>query len=136
MSAEITNTVTGEATITDDERGETHHIVFSIEAVAAVERMTNKGVLDIIGAGRPTLTETAMIVVAGSEGYRRRHPGQKPLNPKLALKLIAAAGYTTILPVVLESLIKAEGLGLRDDDEEAAPADDAGDDGSDPFAGD
>lgn len=108
--------------------------------MASVERMTGVGILDIVG-GRPSLTQTALIITAGAEGYSRRHPGaQKALNPKLALRLIAGAGgYSDVVAIVLESLVKAEGLDIYDftDEEAAAPADDAGaDDGGDPFVAD
>jgi len=131
MSAEITNAVTGEAMIADDERGTAVHVVFTLEAVARLEAMPGvPAILDLIGNARFSLTQTVQIIAAGSEAFRRRNPGsQNQLNEKRIFRLIEGAGGLPVLnPVLLESLIKAEGLGLRDefDDDDDDDEDDDG----------
>lgn len=127
--SQIINDVTGCAEFTGAS-GRTVHVLFDIEAVMAVEQTTGKSVFDLL-SGRPGLTDMIYLLMAGSRGYGRR-PGvsAKPLSPERASKFVVdCGGVLAMLPTMLRSLTKAEGIGLDiddEDDEVGEPADDAG----------
>lgn len=117
--AQIVNHATGEALLSG-RTGREYHLVFDLAAVAQLEaQMGGRSVLDLIQS-RPGVTNVLQMMVVGSAGYARRNPGAnvKPLNPNLAMKVMAdCGGYANIADVVLESLTRAEGLGLFPDAE-------------------
>lgn len=128
--AQIVNQATGEAVLTG-RSGRECHVVFDLAAVAQLEaQMGGRSVLDLIQS-RPGVTNVLQMMVVGSAGYARRNPGQvpKPLNPALAMKVMEdCGGFANIADVMLESLTRAEGLGLFPDVE-------AGTDDADPPPG-
>lgn len=129
MSATIVNKLTGEARL-EGKSGRACGVVFDLQAVAAIEAQTTMGIADYLARafGRAGVNETQRLILVGNEAYRRRNPGSNPIMPKAALDLIAdAGGMLLVYPVLVESLMLAEGLGFNDGgDESAMPADDAG----------
>src|SRR5947209_8518241 len=119
MPAEIVNRITGEARL-DGERG-SYGVVFDLAAVAALEQQQAGGTGSILQlvAQPPGAVLLAQMITVGTAGYSRRHPGaQKPLNPSLALKVIEdCGGLIQVGAVVRESVARAHGLGLIDDDD-------------------
>lgn len=135
-SSNIVNAITGCAVFTDA-KGKRVHVLFDIEAVMAVERLSGRSVFDLL-SGRPGPTDMVNLLLAGTQGYARRNGGAvKALNPQRAARfVIDSGGVLPMLPTMLESLTKAEGLGLDlDDDEDDDEGADLGDDAGPPGRG-
>jgi hypothetical protein len=125
VSIEIVNPVTGEALIraADPEDERSWGLLFDLQAVGHVEELLGRSVMDFfaeISSHRPGVKELRALIMAGSEGYRRRNRLQKTLTPNAALEVVqAAGGLAEVLPVVIESMMLAEGLGLAEKEEAA-----------------
>lgn len=132
MSAELTNSVTGETVLSDGD-GRSYALVFDLSAAMKIEQATSRGMLDII-TGRPTISETVVALIHGSAAWCAAHPGQgRPITPASALRVLRdCGGYAVVAPAVLVSMAMAEGLGLRDDAVDGAKEDDAGPPGHGP----
>lgn len=127
MGAEVLNTVTGEAVLTD-KADHKHHVVFDLQAVMTLEKMTGRGVIEILS--NTSATDCVAMILVGTSGYGRRNPGSPKVNGNLAQRiLVDSGGYLKLAPVLVESLSCAEGLGLDGD----SGGDDDGDN-SDPLA--
>lgn len=117
MAAEVLNEVTGEAVLTD-KAGHKYHVVFDLDAVLAVEKITGKTAVQLM-TGQPGATDCICLILAGSAGWARRNPGAPRINENLARKIFADSGGLRLGPALSVSLSCAEGLGLDDNDEEA-----------------
>lgn len=132
MSAEVVNRLTGEARLTDDETGRAYGVVFDLSAVAQLEQSAGgRSIMELV-ASPPGATLASQMLAVGAAGYTRRNPGQQPPvnSGKLALKIISGCGGLVKVGAVLrESVARAQGLGLIEDDdtddEEAEGVDDA-----------
>lgn len=110
MGAEIVNEVTGEAILTDA-ADRKYHLVFDLSAVMALEKMSGHGAIEILG--NPSATDCVAMILAGTSGWARRHPGAPKVNGTLAQKIfVDSGGYLKLAPVLVEALSCAEGLGL------------------------
>ncbi len=120
MSAELVNEVTGECILTDKEDRK-YHLVFDMDAVMALEKITGKSAVDIISS--TGTTDCVAMILCGHAGYQRRNPGGSRMNGNLAKKVfLDSGGYAKLCYVLAESLSRAEGMGF----------DDEGDDGGEP----
>lgn len=141
MGIQVLNEVTGEAVITDTGPGHDgidprrYHVVFDLDAVMTIEKMTGRSAIDIL-VGLPNLTDCLAMIMAGTAGYQRRNPGVgRRVNPALAKRiLVDAGGVLALAPGLAESLSCAEGLGLVDDDNNAAGIDEGDGDDASPLA--
>lgn len=115
MGARIVNSLTGEAAI--ESGGQTYGVVFDLAAVMNLEAALGRSVIDIIRQAGGVRDCVAMII-AGADGYARRNPGAKRVNPTLAQRIFADGGGLRLAPVLIESLTCAEGLGLSDGGDE------------------
>lgn len=125
MGAQILNELTGEAAITD-KAGRKYHVVFDLDAVIAVEKMTGRSAMELM-MSRPGITDCIVMIIAGTGGWARRNPGAggPRVNENLAKRIFADGGGIRLGPILAESLSCAEGLGL----EAAADEHDGGEDG-------
>ncbi len=115
MSAELVNEVTGECTLTDkDDRK--YHLVFDMDAVMALEKITGRAAVDIIS--NTSHTDCVAMILCGSGGYQRRNPGGSRMNGNLAKRIfLDSGGYARLAYVLAESLSRAEGMGFDDEDD-------------------
>lgn len=126
----IVNKLTGETVLRDGAGNETR-IVFTEEAILAVEAALDIGVLDLLRkmiSNRCGLTDLQVLVWAGMNAHRSRSGATKTLSPERAMKVIrACGGLSGVLPVVVDALVACKTLGLdpgTDDDD--VEDDDAG----------
>jgi hypothetical protein len=124
VSAEVLNEVTGEAMIAD-KAGHKYHVCFDLTAVMVLEKMTGRGVIEILS--NTSITDCVAMIIAGTSGYGRRNPGSPKVNGNLAQRILEdSGGYSKLAPVLVQSLSCAQGLGFDDesdgeDRDEAAP---------------
>lgn len=128
-AAQVLNDITGAAVFTAT-NGRQVHVLFDIEAVSAVESLSGKSVFDLLST-RPGVSDMVHLIMAGAAGYSRRNPAAKAVNAERALRFIKAfpGGVLGMLPTMLKSLTKAEGLGLDLDDDDDLDDDEDGDAG-------
>lgn len=117
MGAQIVNELTGEAVLSDRE-GRKYHVVFDLDAVMVVEKLTGRAAMEVI-MGSPSVTDCVAMILAGTGGYARRNPGAPKVNANLAQRIFTdSGGLLKLAPILVESLSCAEGLGLVDDGED------------------
>lgn len=132
MTLSAPNEITGELLIEgpldDSGEGDTWGLLFDLQAVAHLEAQMGRTVImflrqfEDVGCG---VADLQRFVLAGAEGYARRHRnGVKPLRPADAYDVITAGGgFGPMLRAVVESLSIA--LALKDSGEDGDASDDA-----------
>lgn len=121
MGARVLNDVTGEAVLADKE-GREYHVIFDLQAVMALEKLSGRSAFDIVNEG-PTISDCVCMILAGAAGYSRRDSGAHRVNGNLAQRIFQdSGGFLAVAPTLAESLSCAEALGLQSstDGEDAA----------------
>jgi hypothetical protein len=133
----VVNPHTGEAVLRDGAGNETR-IVFTEEAVLAVEQALDMGVLELFERmlrGRAGLGQLQVLVWAGMNAHRSRSGATKALSPERAMKVIrACGGLVGVLPVVINALTACKALGMEPASDDDGEDDDVED--LDPTSGD
>lgn len=116
MSAELVNEVTGECVLfakCEDSEVREYHLVFDMDAVMALEKITGKSAVDIIS--NTSNTDCVAMILCGHAGYQRRNRGGSRMNGNLAKRVfLDSGGYAGLSYVLAESLSRAEGMGFDD----------------------
>lgn len=116
MGAELVNEVTGECILTD-KNDRKYHLVFDMDAVMALEKITGKPAVNIISD--TSHTDCVAMILCGHAGWQRRNPGGSRLNGNLAKRIfLDSGGYGRLAYVLSDSLSRAEGMGFDDAESE------------------
>ncbi len=130
----LLNRQTGEALID----GTQVHVLFTAEAYAQLEQtlgLRSGEMMQRYAMGNFGFIDAQALILAGSEGWRRRHGnGAAALNPTKALKTVeAGGGLMKVMAVLMDSVKYSQALGMTGD-EEREPGE-SEDDDEDPGTG-
>lgn len=114
----LLNRSTGEALID----GTQVHVLFTAEAYAQLEQTLGARAGELMqryALGHFGFTDAQALLIAGSEGWRRRNGNAgQTLNPTKALKTIeAGGGLMKVMPVLMDSVSHSQALGMNDGEE-------------------
>jgi len=128
------NPLIGERTLPDG----VHRVAYNLDAVATVEEACHTTMAELMAVSGTLRCPSVRVVVtalsAGLESYQERHGGNGPrtkfTDSKVRKILMECGGTFAVWPVLFQSMLRAEGLGLIDD----TVAEDEAEDDADPPA--